>query len=55
MLQLRDEAKTLKILLVLLNSKALQDVLRYPFRYRDENRLPSEPFGLALDAFDGSH
>ena len=30
--------------------EALQDVLRNPFEYRDESELPSELFGLALDA-----
>ena len=53
MLPLRSEVKILKALLTLLDPEALQDVLRNPFGYRDENELLSEPFGLALDAFDG--
>ena len=46
--------KILKTFLALLDPEALQNVLRYPFKYRDEKGFFSEPFGLALDAFDGS-
>ena len=45
MLQLQSEVK------ILLDSEALQDILRNPFGYRDENELLSEPFSLALDAY----
>ena len=44
-----------KIPLILLDSKALQNILRYPFGDRDENKLLSVPFCLALDAYNGSH
>ena len=47
--------KTLEILLTLLDPEALQNVLWNPFRYRDENELPSDPFSLALDASDEFH
>ena len=36
--------------LALLDPEALEHVLRNPFGDRDENRLLSDPFGLALDA-----
>ena len=50
MLHFRNEARTLQVPLVLLDPEALENVLRYPFEYRDESELPSELFGLALDA-----
>ena len=45
----------MRVLLALLDPKALEDILRNPFLYKDENWWPPAPFSLALDASDGSH
>ena len=41
------------ISLALLDPKALEYILWYPFEYRDESKWPIDPFSLALDTCGG--